>query len=249
VDWWLEKWGRGAVVTGTEPLTREDVERLIQANEGTAEGLYLTLRNMRQVHLESAQLQGAILVRADLQTARLPRANLEGAQLQGANLSRADLEDANLQGVNLRWADLRGAGLWAANLEGANLGWADLRGADLRRADFQGANLRCVKFQGADLAAASISPGTNLEGVEWDPKYISALERRGNYEAGTAVYRRLKEWYRGAGMLTIAGEFHYREREAARKAGWQRSGRQFKTELAAAWRRFRGKAPGGAPEG
>jgi len=174
VDWWLKKWGRDTVVEGKEPLTWEDVERLIEVNGGTAEGLHLVERDM--------------------------------------------------------------------------LG-ADLRGADLAGASLQGASLWEAKLQGASLEGARISPGTNLEGVEWDPKYISALERRGDYEAASAVYRRLKEWYRGAGMLSIAGEFHYREREASHKAGWQRSGRQFKTELVAAWRRFRGKGPGGALEG
>jgi hypothetical protein len=42
-------------------------------------------------------------------------------------------------------------------------------------------------------------------------------------------------------MLTIAGEFHYREREAARKAEWQRLGnefKEFKRKLVAAWQRL-----------
>jgi len=172
VDWWLKKWGR------TEPLTREDIERLIEVNGDTAKEL-----------------------------------NLGGRDMRGA-----DLISANLQGADLYEADLQGASLAGAKLQGADLSWANLQGADLRDANLQGAELQGVK----------ISPATNLEGVKWDPKYINVLERKGEYEAAEAVYRRLKEWYRGAGMQTIAGEFHYREMEAKSKAGWRQSWREIK---------------------
>jgi hypothetical protein len=195
VDRWLKKWGRDAVVAGAEPLTREDVERLIEANGGNPDELHLSQRDMRRV-------------------------GLYGATLRRANLQGADLHEADLQGAHLEFADL----------QQADLCLVDLRGADLRG----------VKLQGASLAGANISQDTDLEGVVWDKGYISALERRGDYEAASAVYRRLKEWYRAAGMLTIAGEFHYREREASRKAQGQRIGRQFKEGLAEAWRRLRG---------
>jgi hypothetical protein len=51
VDWWMKKWGRDAVVEGKEPLTREDVERLIEVNGGKAEGLDLNFRDMRGINL------------------------------------------------------------------------------------------------------------------------------------------------------------------------------------------------------
>lgn len=252
VDWWLKKWGR------TEPLIREDVERLIEVNGGTAERLVLNRRdlggaNLREANLQSANLratnlQGANLWRANLQGANFRGANLQGASLQRANLQGASLWEANLQGASLRGADLQGASLWEANLQGADLRATNLQGADLRWANLQGANFRGAMLQEASLAEASISPDTDLEGVQWDPKYISALERHGAYEAASAVYRWLKEWYRGAGMLTIAGEFHYREQEASHKAGWQRLVRQFKKELVTAWRELKGRDAPASPE-
>ena len=39
VECWLRKWGRDAVIDGKEPLTKEDIERLTEANGGTSEGL------------------------------------------------------------------------------------------------------------------------------------------------------------------------------------------------------------------
>jgi hypothetical protein len=83
--------------------------------------------------------------------------------------------------------------------------------------------------------------------VKWDKDYISVLEREGNYEAAISLYRRLKEWYRGAGMLKIAGEFHYREEEAITKAKWEQLSREFKEfkqRLVTAWEQLRGKNSG-----
>jgi uncharacterized protein YjbI with pentapeptide repeats len=298
VDWWLKKWGRDSVVEGIEPLTREDVERLIGVNGGTAQGLDLFSRNMQgidliRVNLEGANLTGATLKGAQLRganlravhmsevdlseaylqeaglheaillTSDLCRADLVGADLQGAaladaclfetklsgaNLKDASLDNSDLRSADLQYADLQGASLYRANLHGASLDMANLQGADLWEANLQGADLRWAKLQGASLAGAIISPDTNLEGVEWDLKYISAPEQRGNYEAASEVYRRLKEWHRARGMLTIAGEFHYREQEASRKAKGQRLVRQFKAELAAAWRRLKGKDTSASPE-
>jgi len=229
VDWWLRKWGRDAVVEGKEPLTWEDVQRLIMVNGGTAEELNLSRRRIRGENLIGANLRGAYFLGADLQSA-----SLVGANLQGTNLRFANLQDAWLT-----LAELQSANLWEANLQDVHLSGAKLQGANLREAHIEGANLRNAELQGANLQEVKISPLTNLEGVKWDHKYISALERDGDYENASAVYRRLKEWYRGSGMLTIAGEFHYREQEASHKAQGQRLVRQFKEGLAAAWRRLK----------
>ena len=85
---------------------------------------------------------------------------------------------------------------------------------------------------------------TVLVGVKWDKKYISVLEQHGDYEAAITLYRRLKEWHENAGLRKIAGEFHYREREANRKLRWQKLGndfKEYKRQMAIAWRRFAGK--------
>jgi hypothetical protein len=232
VDWWLKKWER------TEPLTWEDVERLRMVNGGTAEELNLSRRRIRGENLIRANLRGAYFLGADLQS----------ASLVGANLQSTNLRFANLQDAWLTLAELQSANLWEANLQDVHLSGARLQGANLREAHIEGANLRNAELQGANLQEAKISPLTNLEGVKWDAKYISVLEQRGEYEAASGVYRRLKEWHRARGMLTIAGEFHYREQEASRKAKGQRLIRQFKAELAEAWRRLKGKDTSASPE-
>ena len=245
VDWWLRKWGR------TEPLTRQDVERLIEANGGTAEELYLARRNIQGASLIRANLQHAILSGANLQGADLIGANLQGTDLSGANLQGADLSGADLQGADLRianlqraylrGADLQGASLIGADLQGAELVSANLQGARLIEANLQGARLIEANLQGARLQGAQISQATNLEGVEWDTKYTNILESEGNYYEASVVYRRLKEWYRGAGMQTIAGDFHYREKEAESKAGWQRFWREIGGGILTAWRGLKGE--------
>ena len=116
-----------------------------------------------QLHLEGAELSGAMLARESL-AQRLKGASfqeayssedyqsgrgvftawLAEARLQGARMDRVDLHGANLQG-----ADLRGASLRGANLAGAVLNGADLRGADLQGADLAGARLHGARRDGA----------------------------------------------------------------------------------------------------
>jgi len=295
VDWWLNKWGRHAVVDDKEPLSWEDVQKLVAVNGGTAWGLELGNRNLREIDFFEAKLQGTILNRTDLRDAALMWAklqevdltaadlrgtNLHGADLQGAKLAGAKLQGANLleaqlQGADLVGAKLQGAYLWESNLQGAKLSLADLQDAELFKANLQGTDFAGAKLQGAnlrnaqlqeaqlmradlrgadlqhadlrraDLRVVRISADTILEGVEWDDGYESVLEQNGNYQAAIYLYRQLKEWHERAGFRGIAGEFHYREREAARKAERERLGqdfKEFKQTLVDAWRQFRGKS-------
>jgi hypothetical protein len=76
---------------------------------------------------------------------------LNSAQLQGA-----DLIKAHLQGAELNYANLLGADLREAQLQGADLSFANLKVADLRRAELQGAKLEGAELQGAHLALADI---------------------------------------------------------------------------------------------
>lgn len=224
-----------------EPLNRRDVEQLIEANGGTAEMLCLVERDMHGASLSEADLHGASLYKADLHGADLVGSDLQEAKMGRANLQNVNLFDANLRGTRFVGADLQQAKLLWANLQDADLEDAKLQGAVLRHADLRAACLTGANLQGANLAGVRISPDTNLEGVNWDKNYVSVLERNGDYEAATALYRRLKEWYRGAGMLKVAGDFHYREEEAITKARWQGLGRTFKERLATAWLQLREK--------
>ena len=262
VNWWLQEWGRQAVVDRKEPLNQQDVERLIKANGGTAEGLCLVERNMQGASLSGADLYGASLYKADLRGADLVGSDLHEAKMGRANLQNVNLFDANLRGTRfvgadlqkakLAWAELQGADLEdakieQANLQGASLKDANLRGAKLGHADLSNANLQGADLSNADLKGASllrvrISSDTDLTGVMWDDDYKSPLERQGNYLGAEDLYRRLKEWHEFAGLRTIAGEFHYREREAARKAEWQKLGEEMGElvrPISSAWQRLK----------
>lgn len=214
VDWWLKKWGRQAVIDKKEPLNREDVEQLIVANGGTAEGLSLNARD------------------------------LNGANLSDCNLNKATLNLSNLRATDCSGADLADTGFLQADLREANLLGTNLKGARLCLARLQGTNLYHADLHDANLEGAQISSDTDLVGVAWGPKYMSILEKQARYDEAISLYRRLKEWYHYAGMSTVAGEFHYREREANRKLRWQRLGNDFKDykrQMAIAWQRFAGK--------
>ena len=114
VDWWLKQWGRKDVLSGGEPMSREDVEQLICANGGTAAGLDLNFRNLHSANLSGmdlreASFQATDLGRADLRDADLFRADLRGAFLMQANIRSAYLlavridDQTNLEDID--WGD------------------------------------------------------------------------------------------------------------------------------------------------
>ena len=112
MDWWLQEWGREAVVSGDEPLSREDIERLISVNGGTARGLDLTYRNLRNTDLSEFNLREICLRDADLN-----HADLRDADLFRVDLTDSDLFRADLRGTFLMQADLRGAYLMAVRID------------------------------------------------------------------------------------------------------------------------------------
>ena len=106
VDWWLKQWGRNDVLSGYEPMSREDVEGLICANGGTAAGLDLTFRNLRSANLSGMDLREVLFQAADLGRADLREADLFRADLREAELFRADLRGAFLMQANIKSAYL-----------------------------------------------------------------------------------------------------------------------------------------------
>ena len=186
VDCWLENWGRA------EPLTGRDVERLIEVNRGTAEGLYLGHRDLQGAELGFLDLKGA---------------NLQGANLLGANLQGANLQDATLQGADLRDAHVRGC-----NLQGSCLAYANL----------EGANIEDVNLGGAELYGARIDRDTTrFQRVLWGRGGILQEELSARWEEGQATYRVLKQWCQYNGDHDTAGMFHYREWECKRRLAQQ----------------------------
>ncbi len=108
--------------TKENPLTREDVLRLIKENGGTAKGLDLSEKIFEEgIDLHGLNLKGIILKEAILWDIKreapfsrdLNQAYLEGAHFEGALLVDAHLEGAHFIGVKLSSDTL---------LEGANWG-------------------------------------------------------------------------------------------------------------------------------
>ena len=171
--------------------------------------------------------------------------NLEGSLFGGADFSKSDLQWANLSDTVIAWCNLDGANLAYADLSKSNLNQASLERANFRSAILDGASLQNSRIIDADFSGASlkgvslegvfISPLTKLDGVQWDADFMSPLEIKGHYESATRQYRQLKEWHHQAGKRDIAGKFHYREREAERKAEWQ----SIKKDFSSIWRRLR----------
>lgn len=174
-------------VTDTEdkPLTRADVERLLQ-EVGSPEMLNLSGQNLNGIdlvefnltrsnlsgaNLGGANLRDAILSQANLQHTDLRQADLVRSNLSGADLHRANLFGANLGLTNLSGADLSEAYLPTASLRRANLSRANLHNANLLFANLNEADLRWANLQGADFNSASLE-GANLGGA-----YISKSER------------------------------------------------------------------------
>lgn len=134
---------------------------------GEGEQANLRWTSLRDKDLENVRLDGALLegtnfsnsnlssahlYRAKLSFAELFRANLSFAILNDADLSYAWLPNANLSSARLQNANLSSANLYGANFSSSNLYSANLRGSDLTGADFQGAELA-----GTVLAEARLS--------------------------------------------------------------------------------------------
>ncbi|MFA6305949.1 MAG: pentapeptide repeat-containing protein [Candidatus Gracilibacteria bacterium] len=104
-----------------------------------------TLKILRGVNLE-----GADLTRCDFSGTDLSGANLKGAKLMGAECHNCTFRATNLEGAYLEGMVAIGAEFTKTNLKGA-----DLRGAHLNGADFDGANVTNVKWDGCYKTGAN----------------------------------------------------------------------------------------------
>ena len=114
---------------------------------------WLNGADIREAHLERADLakaylQGTILFEAHLQKANFREARLQGANLEMARLQAADFIEARMQGAQLFRARLQGAELFGAQMQGARLDYASLQGARLAGVRLQGAGLFQAQLQG-----------------------------------------------------------------------------------------------------
>ena len=171
----------------------------------------------------------------DLWDAVLPRADLSGGDFRSANLGKAILNSTTLAGTKFSNADMTDSYLRRATLKETHMMSTILDEAKLEYSQIIGADLSHASLKGVRLLGATISPETKLGGARWDAEVISPLERDRDYDAASREYRYLKEWHDRAGMSDVASQFHYREREAMRKAEMV----SIKADLRSAWKRFR----------
>jgi uncharacterized protein YjbI with pentapeptide repeats len=139
-------------------------------------------------HLEYANLFSAKLQGADLTVAHLSGARLEASNLQGAVLQTASLEGTHFGGAYLIAADLRGAFLDGADLSGNGRWGAELQGTDLSHASLKGADLRGAQLQGANLAGAHLE-GADLSGAQLQGTDLTDAELNGAYLHGVFAWR------------------------------------------------------------
>ena len=172
-----------------------------------------------------------------VQPTLLDEAVLSTANISEANFDKVSMVRSNIQGADLSYAKLNEARLDWVNLDDATLQYAALTGASLKSARITDCDLSYANLQDANLIGAFISPGNRLDGVNWGKDYINALERNGDYQEATALYRLLGEWHETAGFLSVASKFRYREMEARRKeqlkslTGEFSGGRVFLTQI------------------
>jgi hypothetical protein len=154
----------------SDPHTRQVIlDRMM--SEDLLRGVDLSHTTLREIHLESANLENADLCRCVLPEADLEGANLQRALLSEADLTNADLMNADLRGTQLNYIQFDGATLANANLNGADLQYAGLQGASLYDAELDGAHLDYADLRGCCLLYANLLRAT-LNSARFDETTI-----------------------------------------------------------------------------
>jgi len=86
--------------------------------------LYLADTDLRELHLEQANLEGAVLWNASLEGSVLVQANLRRARLTGVSLKQANLAEAHCENALFSYTSVEGANFSQTHLEGADLSQA-----------------------------------------------------------------------------------------------------------------------------
>jgi hypothetical protein len=127
-----KKAARGATAKHTRAIEtelgeREDIQAAAsmigrRRKPGTAQEpapIYLASVDLSDLHLEQANLAGAVLWFSSFEGAVLMRADLRNARLTNASLQHANLVEARLEHAILSVTNMEGADLARAHLEGA----------------------------------------------------------------------------------------------------------------------------------
>lgn len=195
------------------PITRSDVLKIIEANQGITSGIDLSDRNMAGIDLSGLDLRGIDFSDSDFRSPIGPsgeprttfdHANLEGCRLDGAKFTGASMKSIRLGGTtaeeaDFTFADLTDADFSSANLESARFNYCSLDRTLFKLASLDGAYFRDAKLKNAHFAQA-----------KWGDKYRLGDEGESNVWAEQA-YRALSIWHRASLLDGVAGEFRYRQ--------------------------------------
>lgn len=183
---------------------------IIEKNEDYKTLYWIDLKN---IHLEGANLSGSILKRADLQNAYLKNAilqytDLREARLDNADLQNSDLWSAQLENATLKNTKLDGAKFWKANLKNARFDNASLKktefnGAQLNGADFKNAITNNVDFRIVYIDSTKFV-GTNLDSASYVSKSLyDMFQGIDSFEANFKNKKLIRTDLRGVKNLTV----------------------------------------------
>ncbi|MDP2919587.1 MAG: pentapeptide repeat-containing protein [Dehalococcoidia bacterium] len=221
--------------TKINPYTRDDVVDLLKKRKSERfkftgkyfiDGIDLSNLDCSQECFNKARLFRAKFNGSNLEAAEFKECVLDYATFNLGAIGQSKLTGADFQGASLEHAEFRGANVSVVKFSGdetdgvlvshpARFQDTNFLDADLFRADFKGCFLYGVKFEGASLRGSNIFEA-HLEDVNWG-NFVIGEEKKGEYWFAETVYRRLKDWYRNAGMEDVAGEFFFREMTVRRK--------------------------------
>lgn len=134
----------------------------------------ITLKDLKSVDLQNADLRGVSIVQSDLSDANFKGANLEGANFTQSVLKNADFSESRAKCTNFiqsvlpnsmfTRADLTSARLIQAKMAGSDLSYANLNSADLSQADLIDANLDNANLANTDMTQTTLKNAT-MDGV------------------------------------------------------------------------------------
>lgn len=190
--------------------------------------LQLSNADLYAVHIDGADLSGAIcagacfvnasiigtnfsnanLSRADLYCSNMSAANFSGANLSHINSDDAPLSSCTLKGASFSHANLCLARLTATDLHSVNFSHAYLMRAQLKRANLTGASmayasLAYAHIEGADMSDTELYRAT-FQFTEFGDGFVrnGLLLKRAPLRFTITPYLRIEEWGRGTVKIT-----------------------------------------------
>ncbi|TKJ40715.1 hypothetical protein CEE37_07050 [candidate division LCP-89 bacterium B3_LCP] len=119
-------------------------------------GIYLRERDLNNIHLHFALLEGADFFKASLKNSDLSFIRGEGISFHQAQMDGIKLKSAHIPRADLTIAHAHNADLSNVNLDGADLGWVELDDTLLISASLSGANLEKASTKRADFSGARL---------------------------------------------------------------------------------------------